>query len=111
MMSVSTRLGGNHGFYSPEGACENADLEKVTGKSGVEIKDPWLRSGLVFADADWKDNDKRNPLENILNAREIIGSRKSRGLDMRGTDLVVLSACESGIMWLVPKGLIPGGQR
>src|SRR5262249_33056452 len=48
-------------------------------------KDPWLRSGLVFAGYNRSEDD------GILTAKEILG------MDLRGTRLVALSACQTGL--------------
>src|SRR5262249_24630873 len=48
-------------------------------------RDPWLRSGLVFAGYNRSEDD------GILTAKEILG------MDLRGTRLVALSACQTGL--------------
>src|SRR5262249_40176996 len=59
-----------------------------------QVKDPLLRSGLALAGANrWMRGSAPPSLaENgVLTAEEVTG------LDLRGTDLVVLSACDTGL--------------
>lgn len=60
------------------------------------VEDPLIRSGLVFSGAnDWIESDKKKPLQEyddgFLNAKEILAH------DLFGTDLLVLSACQTGL--------------
>ncbi|MEQ1675964.1 MAG: CHAT domain-containing tetratricopeptide repeat protein [Chitinophagaceae bacterium] len=95
-----------HGFF-----LKNAkeSKEKVFGiESKVAIQNPLLRSGLILAGAaaiakdTLADNTKD---DGILTAYE------AAGLDLAGTDLVVLSACETGLGELMNAQGVFGLQR
>ena len=64
---------------------------KATGKR-VKIENPLLRSGIALAGANKsiKSGDT-NKSDGIVTAEKILG------LKLRGTDMVVLSACETGV--------------
>ena len=56
------------------------------------VSDPYLRTGLVFAGANWRWTLSSPPAEagdGVITAHEILD------MDLRGTRLVVLSACET----------------
>jgi CHAT domain-containing protein/tetratricopeptide (TPR) repeat protein len=58
----------------------------------TSLEDPLLRSGLAFAGANsWLVDRSIGSAESLLTADEILG------MDLRGTCLVVLSACETGL--------------
>ncbi len=60
----------------------------------VESKNPLMRSGLVFAGANnvWNKETKNDSIDDgVLTAQEV------SNIDMRKTDLVVMSACETGL--------------
>lgn len=80
-----------HGFHIPEPAAvsglEDRNMFKVSD-------DPLMRSGLLFAGVNrvWNGGDTLNPTaDGILTAQEIAC------MDLTGTKLVVLSACETGL--------------
>lgn len=84
-----------HGFFLPE---SKASGEKVFGVDVNEVKEnPLLRSGLMLTDAEQSISDDAQNTEvnstnnGILTAYEVIT------LDLKNTDLVVLSACETGL--------------
>ncbi len=75
-----------HGYFFPD-----AD---TTAASGFRAsKHPLIRSGLILAGANaaWKGNAPESGEDGILTAYEIAK------MDLRNTELVVLSACETGL--------------
>ncbi len=98
-----------HGFFYPNP--DDIELEKDTfevvedivfrgGNRGfgvnsfVENKNPLMRSGLVFAGANdvWSKQTKNDSIDDgVLTAQEVAN------IDMRKTNLVVMSACETGL--------------
>ena len=65
---------------------------------GINTYLPSLLSGLAMAGANAPPNDPKNPHDGILRASEIEAS------SIQGVDLVVLSACETGL------GAVAGGE-
>ncbi|MFH2140780.1 MAG: CHAT domain-containing protein, partial [Bacteroidota bacterium] len=94
-----------HGFFYPDPKQlkkeAEAKEEKIDfrGSSGfgnwmfLNNKNPMMRSGLVFAGANrvWSEDWGRTDNEGVLTAYEV------SNMNMRNTDLVVLSACETGL--------------
>jgi CHAT domain-containing protein/tetratricopeptide (TPR) repeat protein len=73
-----------HGFF-----LEDQDLSAATKPgSAPAAEDPMLRSGLVFAGA---NSGRSGSDDGVLTALE------AAALDLAGTELVVLSACETGV--------------
>jgi CHAT domain-containing protein len=84
-----------HGFFLSDLARPKASsrgLELVTEgapPSDAKQESPLVRSGLAFAGANKHDSSSGE--DGVLTALEVTG------LDLRGTQLVVLSACETGV--------------
>jgi CHAT domain-containing protein len=80
-----------HGFFFP-------DVEKASWPIGVHADNAkdnvLLRSGLMLSGA--VESDKINPTMDSTN-NGIITSYEAMNLDLKGTRLVVLSACETGL--------------
>jgi CHAT domain-containing protein len=76
-----------HGFFFP---VPQSEARGESGRQAVAAsEDPLLRSGLVLAGA---DEPELNPADDgYLTAAE------ATGMDLEGTELVTLSACESGL--------------
>lgn len=70
-----------HGFFL-------ADAQAQSDPSAAQISDPLLRSGLILAGFNQHRGDGDN---GVLTAKE------AAGLNLWGTKLVVLSACETGV--------------
>ena len=64
--------------------------EAPSGKKPVHIENPFLRSGLALAGAN-RSLAQEGITDGILTAEKILG------LNLRGTDMVVLSACDTGM--------------
>ncbi|MEZ4938414.1 MAG: CHAT domain-containing tetratricopeptide repeat protein [Crocinitomicaceae bacterium] len=97
-----------HGFFYMENtmveeikdsfSIEEEDLvfrggtKSIGFKNFVQNKDPLMRSGIIFAGANSVWGEGQNGKEDgVLTAKEVVT------LDLRSTDLVVLSACETGL--------------
>jgi CHAT domain-containing protein/tetratricopeptide (TPR) repeat protein len=74
-----------HGFFLPDPGSRSPDSRSQNPGSGFE--NPLIRSGLAFAGANTRTSDD----DGVLTALE------AAGLDLWGTQLVVLSACDTGV--------------
>ena len=103
---------GTHGFYWTEKEAKNYDykflMDDETSNRYVEDKQ-LTRSGLLFAGANYVLSGNENKLpegvdDGILTAKELTT------IDLRGLDLVVLSACQTGLGEITGDGVF-GLQR
>jgi len=76
-----------HGFFLP-------DEERSKGSRATGAEDPMLRSGLYFAGANRVISHV--PFSPDLDD-EVLTAYEASGLNLQGTELVVLSACETGL--------------
>jgi len=77
-----------HGFFLPDLVLPPAVGES---RAGVIVDDPLLRAGLALAGANRGLHGSAAGHDGVLTAEEVLG------LDLRGTELVVLSACQTGL--------------
>jgi hypothetical protein len=91
-----------HGFFLPEDRPPDAGPAELGGLSGdpeggldpqegaaaLRVENPLLRAGLAFAGANARASGAD---DGVLTALE------ASGLDLQGTQLIVLSACETGV--------------
>ena len=92
-----------HGFFAPlvaDPRDANEGSRQIVGRSGHRLDrvgtlpNPMLRSGLALAGANTWAQDGNPPIDaedGILTAEDVTG------LDLLDTELVVLSACETGL--------------
>jgi CHAT domain-containing protein/Tfp pilus assembly protein PilF len=84
-----------HGFFLPDQAVEPKESSVAIGPATPSRReDPMLRSGLFFAGAERTLAGRAPPADlddGILTAYE------ATGLNLHGTELVVLSACQTGL--------------
>lgn len=94
-----------HGFVLPDqpvkterlprtmsGIASGRAIQGLTSATGEPLEDPLLRCGLMLTGCNLPIDGRPNGVEDgCLTGKEIVG------LDLRGTDLVVLSACDTGL--------------
>jgi len=86
-----------HGFFLPDEEIElipefSFETLAPTARQFVQVENPLLRSGLALAGANPpRPSPESNQADGILTALEVAN------LDLSGTQLVVLSACETGV--------------
>ena len=89
-----------HGFFKDTQETKLSETTETLGQSratvktkdGLRFEDPLMRCGLLFAGCNQANTATRAVVENgILTGSEVVST------DLRGTKLVVLSACETGL--------------
>jgi len=81
-----------HGYFLKEEAVKQDDnylMQEQEILPAVNIENPMLRSGIVLAGINASLKEGRD--DGMVTAEKILGLR------LKGTDLVVLSACETGV--------------
>jgi len=81
-----------HGFFLSDQ--EIAQKSKTSGSPAAPIEDPMLRAGLFFAGAD-RIRSGRAPAPGLDDG--VLTAYQASQLNLEGTELVVLSACETGL--------------
>jgi CHAT domain-containing protein/Tfp pilus assembly protein PilF len=83
-----------HGFFlddmNVEGLADRSALNPTDTREKVRIDNPLLRSGLAMAGAN-QSTDNQSGSDGLLTAEKVLS------LNLSGTELVVLSACETGV--------------
>ncbi len=75
-----------HGFFLPD-----QDNDPDRKKKSTRIENPLLRCGLLLAGCNHADQAREGQNTGVLTGLQIVGC------DLRGCELVVLSACETGL--------------
>jgi CHAT domain-containing protein len=81
-----------HGFFLTDQ--DVAQKSKASGAASAPVEDPMLRSGLFFAGAD-RIRSGAAPVAGLDDG--VLTAYEASQLDLEGTELVVLSACETGL--------------
>ena len=86
-----------HGFFLADEAISTGENARSFGlQANLVRQNPLLRSGLMFTGAESALEDK-NSKEKTESNNGILTAYEARGLNLEGTELVVLSACETGL--------------
>jgi CHAT domain-containing protein len=98
-----------HGFYKPQSGPQQKNMLQLnTDKKYSADDNPLRRTGLILAGGNWTWKNKTLPNgveDGVLTALEV------SNMDLRKTNLVVLSACETGLGDIKPGEGVFGLQR
>ncbi len=86
-----------HGFFLEDHAISVGENARSFGlQANLVRQNPLLRSGLMLTGAESALEDK-NSKDKTESNNGILTAYEARGLNLEGTDLVILSACETGL--------------
>jgi CHAT domain-containing protein len=84
-----------HGYFLPEEEIDPKERERLGSEEGqprgLRLENPLLRCGLLLAGCNNADKAKEGGENGVLTGVQIVST------DLRGCELVVLSACETGL--------------
>ncbi len=83
-----------HGFFLTDQDLTQKSQASTSSSGAVTLQDPMLRSGLFFAGANRVETGGA-PIAGIEDG--VLTAYQASQLDLQGTELVVLSACETGL--------------
>ncbi|WP_375562278.1 CHAT domain-containing protein [Bernardetia sp. OM2101] len=86
-----------HGYFLPDDAISTGENTRSFGLQASQVRqNPLLRSGLMFTNAESALDTKKSK-ETTESNNGILTAYEARGLNLEGTELVILSACETGL--------------
>ncbi len=91
LLSIST-----HGFFSPSPKADYTDNYFMGSETKKAIENPLLRSGLFLTGAETFLNANETQKDNFTE-NGILTTYEASQLNLLGTDIVILSACETGL--------------
>ncbi len=86
-----------HGYFLPDATISTAQNARSFGLQANQVRqNPLLRSGLMLANAE-SALELKNSKERTESNNGILTAYEARGLNLEETELVILSACETGL--------------
>jgi CHAT domain-containing protein len=96
-----------HGYFLPDQEAVVPELfadalPTAMSKAGKPLENPFVRSGLALAGANRRGEHPEHGEDGLLSGWEVLGC------NLTGTDLVVLSACDTGLGQVQPGEAVAG---